>query len=54
MIFISCLMHHLFGYDLFIVKEFVNEKIINQVVGIVKYWYQSGDRVSKNDIRYHN
>ena len=36
-------------HDLFIIKEFENEKIISWIVGISDDCDQSGDRVSKND-----
>ena len=37
----------------FIVKASENEKIISQFVGIIKWYDQSGDRVLKNDKRFH-
>ena len=39
--------------NLFIIKEFKNEKIISQILEISKVHDQNGDRVSKNDKSYY-
>ena len=39
--------------DLFIIKEFENDDIISQMVGIGEVCDQNGDRVSRNDKSCH-
>ena len=64
-LFLVCTTFLLFGHivgqapasglhnHFFIVNKYEDENIINQFVGIIKWFDQSGDRVSKNNKVYH-